>query len=205
MDLLNQSAFVVWGSPVTWAEVFGDVTGGLCVWLLARQHILNWPLGLINNVLWCVLFFHAKLYGDAFLQTIFFALGAYGWWMWVFGGPGAHDSLPVRRTTRQEWVGLSVLTIVATWGFTEFLRRYTDSPVPLRDASVLTLSLAATYGQTQKALESWWIWILVDVISVPLYIGRQLYPTAALYVVFGWLCVGGLRQWRKALRVTPSP
>ena len=74
----------------------------------------------------------------------------------------------------------------------------------LRDASVLTLSLAATYGQTQKALESWWIWIVVDVISVPLYINRHLYPTAGLYVVFGVLCVGGLREWTRDLRETRS-
>ena len=66
---------------------------------------------------------------------------------------------------------------------------------------MLTLSLAATYGQTQKLLESWWIWILVDVVSVPLYVNRELYPTAALYVVFGLICVKGLVSWRRDLRV----
>jgi nicotinamide mononucleotide transporter len=199
VDVLNQAAFWLWGAQVTWAELFGDITGALCVWLLARQHLLNWPLGLINNVLWCVLFWHSKLYADSLLQTIFFALGAYGWWTWVYGGTGAHNSLPVRRTTRREWIGLTILTVVATAGFSAFLASYTDSPAPLRDASILTLSVAATYGQTQKAIESWWIWILVDVVSVPLYISRHLYPTAALYVVFGLMCVAGLRSWRQAL------
>jgi nicotinamide mononucleotide transporter len=74
--------------------------------------------------------------------------------------------------------------------------------VPAWDASVLTLSLAATYGQARKLLESWWIWIAVDVLSIPLYLVRGLYPTAALYAVFLALCVVGLRSWMREL--TPS-
>jgi nicotinamide mononucleotide transporter len=200
VDWLTSPAFFLWSAPVTWAEVFGDVAGALCVWLLARQHILNWPLGLANNVLWCVLFWHSKLYADSVLQVCFFVLGVYGWYTWLFGGAGARNSLPVRRTTRREWTWLSLSVCIATVGLGTFLDGQTDSPVPFWDASILTLSLAATYGQAQKAIECWWVWIAVDVISVPLYISRSLYPTAALYVVFGVLCVIGLREWRQALR-----
>jgi nicotinamide mononucleotide transporter len=71
--------------------------------------------------------------------------------------------------------------------------------VPLWDAAVLCLSLAATYGQARKLLESWWTWIAVDVLSVPLYVVRGLYPTAALYAVFLALCVCGLRAWSREL------
>jgi nicotinamide mononucleotide transporter len=184
---------------VTWTELAGDISGALCVWLVARQHILNWPLGLANNVFWCLLFWRVKLYADATLQVVFFVLGVYGWWTWLYGGPGAKNSLPVRLTTRREWTWLALVTIVANALLTIFLSHHTDSPAPLWNASVLTLSLAATYGQTQKLLESWWLWILVDVISVPLYISRGLYPTAALYVVFGLICVKGLIDWRRAL------
>ena len=73
----------------------------------------------------------------------------------------------------------------------------TDSPAPFTDAAVTSLSLAATWGQAKKVLESWWIWILVDLISVPLFVYRGLYPTAALYAVFLVLCVFGLRAWSR--------
>ena len=58
-----------------------------------------------------------------------------------------------------------------------------------------------TQNVTQKLIESWWIWIGVDVISVPLYLSRNLYPTALLYIVFLGLCVRGLSEWSRALRV----
>jgi nicotinamide mononucleotide transporter len=199
---LNTTALSLWNVPVTWAELLGDVSGAACVWLVARQHVLNWPLGLVNNVFWCVLFMAAKLYADALLQMLFFALGIYGWWQWTSGRTARSAPLPVRRTSRTEWGWLSALTATCTAALAYVLARYTDSPAPLWDASVLTLSLAATYGQAQKLLESWYLWILVDVTSVPLYLSRQLYPTAALYVVFGLICVKGLRDWQRCFHRT---
>lgn len=192
---LDGAAFSIAAVPVTWAEVLGDITGALCVWLLARQNILTWPLGLLNNLFWGWLFFRAKLYADSVLQAIFFVLGVYGWWRWR--RPARPDR--VRRTTRKEWLVLAGLTSVSTALFALVLSHATDSPAPIADASVLTLSLAATYGQAHRLLESWWIWIVVDVISVPLYLSRQLYPTAILYAVFGLLCVFGLIAWSSDL------
>lgn len=197
---LQQTAFVLWGAQVSWAEVLGDVSGVACVVLVAREQIWNWPLGLANNVFWCLLFFRAKLYADSALQIVFFALGAYGWWLWLRGEHGRNAALPIRRTTAREWRWLASATVLATAMLATVLARGTDSPVPLWDASVLTLSLAATYGQAHKLLESWWLWIAVDVISVPLYVVRQLYPTALVYALFGVLCVMGLNGWRRSLR-----
>ena len=123
-------------------------------------------------------------------------------------GPGAAAGLAVRRTRPPEWISLTVGTLVATVAVAAWLAGNTDSPAPLADAAVLTLSLAATYGQARKLLESWWLWIAVDVLSVPLYVRRGLYPTAAVYLVFLVLCVGGLRAWSRDLQgreeVTPA-
>ena len=65
-------------------EVVGFVTGGICVWLAVRQHVWTWPIGLANNAVYFVLFFwHARLYADAGLQLVYFALGVFGWWSWL--------------------------------------------------------------------------------------------------------------------------
>lgn len=182
--------------PVSWAELFGDVTGIACVWLTARRHIANWPVGLANNAFFFLLFWWAKLYGDAVLQLVFGALGAYGWWAWARPGEAARR---VRRATAAEWLVLLPVTAAATVGAAGWLAGHTDSPVPRWDAAVLCLSLAATYCQARRHLESWWLWIAVDVLSVPLYLVRRLYPTAGLYAVFLALCVLGLRGWSREL------
>jgi len=196
---LDSPAFSMLNVPVSWAELLGDVTGGLCVWLLARQNLLTWPLGLLNNVFWGLLFFRSKLYADSVLQSLFFAFGVYGWWQWTRPRP-ASGGQQVRRTSSGEWWTFGASAAVATLAAALLLRRFTDSPAPLADASILTLSLVATYGQAHRLLESWIVWIVVDVISVPLYISRGLYPTAGLYVIFGVLCVMCLAEWSRAAR-----
>lgn len=182
---------------MSWLELFGAVSGLVCVWLVARQHVWNWPIGLTNNALFFVLFWRGKLYADALLQIAFAALSIYGWWRWT--RHGTQPEARIRTTTRREWLLLTLLSVLATVAVAALLASQSDSPAPLWDASVLTLSLAATYGQAQKLLESWYVWIVVDLLSIPLYVSRSLHLTALVYVVFLVLCLIGLRDWKRAL------
>ncbi|MFD7628313.1 nicotinamide riboside transporter PnuC [Streptomyces sp. NPDC059851] len=185
---------------MSWTEVLGFATGALCVWLVARQHIANWPVGIANNVFFAVLFTQAGLYADAGLQIVFIALAAYGWWSWTHGGgPGTAGALPVRRTTPTEWAALAAAGAVGVLALTLLLDRATDSTVPFWDALTTGLSLTATYGQCRKLVESWWLWIAADLVYIPLYAYKGLYLTAALYVGFLALCVAGLVGWRRTL------
>jgi nicotinamide mononucleotide transporter len=180
-------------------EILGFVSGALCVWLVARQNVWNWPIGLANNLTFLVLFWTAGLYADSTLQLVYLGLGIYGWWAWLRGG-AARSTLRVSRTTRNQWLVLGVVGLLGTAGLTVLLDTVTDSTVPLPDALTTVLSLLATWGQARKKLESWWLWITADVVYVPLYAYKDLWLTAALYVGFLVLCVLGLRSWRASLR-----
>ncbi|WP_405852842.1 nicotinamide riboside transporter PnuC [Streptomyces sp. NBC_00090] len=199
LEPLQQPLFTLLGTPVSWTEVLGFGTGALCVWLVARQHLANWPIGIANNLFFVLLFTQAGLYADAGLQFVFIALAAYGWWTWTHGGGPGSGTLPVRRTSRTEWTWLLAAGAVGTLLLTLLLDRATDSTVPFWDALTTALSLMATYGQCRKRLESWWLWIAADVVYVPLYAYKELYLTSLLYVGFMTLCVLGLRDWRRGL------
>jgi nicotinamide mononucleotide transporter len=201
MDWLTNVAFTVGDTPMTRAEVLGFLTGVLNVGLLVRQRPLNWPVGIANVLLLLVLFWHAGLYADAGLQVVYVGLGLLGWWQWSYGRSGPdRRPLLVSRTTAAEWTWLAVAGVVGVGLLWLALSRWTDSTVPLADALTTVLSLLATYGQTRKKLESWWIWIVADLIYVPLYLYKDLWLTAALYVIFLGLCVAGLRAWHADLR-----
>ncbi|MDT9693131.1 nicotinamide riboside transporter PnuC [Streptomyces sp. P9(2023)] len=199
LEPLQQPLFTLLDTPVSWTEVLGFGSGALCVWLVARQHLANWPVGIANNLFFVLLFTQAGLYADAGLQIVFITLAVYGWWTWTHGGGPGSDSLPVRRTTRTEWTWLLTAGAVGTVGLTLLLDRATDSTVPFWDALTTALSLMATYGQCRKRLESWWLWIAADVVYVPLYAYKELYLTSLLYVGFMTLCVLGLRNWNRDL------
>jgi nicotinamide mononucleotide transporter len=192
LDWLTSPAFHAFGAPTSWAELLGFASGLLTVYLVVRQHIGNWPLGIANVLLLMVAFWHVGLFGDAWLQVVYVVLGAYGWWRWNSGAVQQR----VRTTTRAEWWWLAaagvLLTVLLWW----YLDRYTESTVPWPDAATTAVSLLATYGQTRRLVESWWLWIAVDIVYVPLYGYKDLWLTALLYLVFLGLCVVGLRAWR---------
>ncbi|MCX4773496.1 Nicotinamide riboside transporter PnuC [Streptomyces sp. ADI92-24] len=199
LDPLRQPLVTVLDTPVSWTEVLGFGSGALCVRLVARQHLANWPIGIANNLFFILLFTQSGLYADAGLQIVFIALAAYGWWTWTHGGGPGTDGLPVRSTTRAEWVLLLAAGVVGTLALTVLLDRATDSTVPFWDALTTALSLAATYGQCRKLVESWWLWIAADVVYIPLYAYKELYLTSLLYAGFLTLCLIGLRNWRRDL------
>src|ERR1700733_10200698 len=93
-------------------EMLGFITGALCVWLLARQNIWNWPIGIANNIFYIVVFLKSGLFGDAGLQVVYIVLATYGWWIWLHPD-GAQAELEVARTSSRQWLGLSVATAIA--------------------------------------------------------------------------------------------
>jgi nicotinamide mononucleotide transporter len=199
VEWLTSTAIAFGDSTVSWLEVLGAVTGLASVWWAARERVWTWPVGIANSVLFLLLFLDAELYATAVLQLAFIGLGVYGWRQWARGGP-VHDELPVRRTRRNEWIGLAIVGVIGQAAWTTWLVVSTDSTVAFWDAAILVLSLVATFGQARKLIESWFIWVVVDTISVPLFLSKGLVATALLYVVFEALCIVGLRDWRRSMR-----
>jgi nicotinamide mononucleotide transporter len=192
--LLLAAAWLRW-LPLAMTEVLGFVTGGVCVWLVVRENVWNWPIGLANNVLFFILFLRGRLFADMGLQAVYFALGVYGWWHWLYGGE-RRTELRISRALRAEWIGLAAAVPLATWGLREVLIAV-QGAAPFWDSLTAVLSLAAQYLLTRKRIENWWLWIAADLIYVPLYGSRGLPLTAVLFAIFLVMCVTGLRAWRR--------
>jgi nicotinamide mononucleotide transporter len=186
-------------SPV---EAAGVLFGVVAVWLTTRESLWCWPTGLVNVGLFIVVFAQARLYADMGLQVVYAAACLYGWHAWLHGGRDAgalHVSLAPRPL-------LAALLAVGT-GFAGvlgfLLARHTDASLPYLDSTLASFSLVAQWMQTRKWLETWVLWIAVDVVYVGMYAVKQLYLTAGLYAVFLGLAVIGLRAWTISCRRTP--
>lgn len=194
--VLLASYWAWWAINVT--EAWGFVTGGICVWLVVREHLWNWPIGLANNVFFFALFLQGRLFADMGLQVVYFGLGVYGWLNWLFGGENA-TVLKISRTTRNEWLVLVAAIPLGTWGLREILIAG-NGAAPFWDSLTTVLSLAAQYMLCRKRIENWFFWIAADIIYVPLYLSRHLPLTAVLYAVFLAMCLVGLREWNRSMK-----
>ena len=183
--------------PLDLTEAFGFATGAICVWLVTRGNLWNWPVGLVNNIVFAILFWKARLFADFGLQGVYFALGIWGWWQWLHGG--THRApLPVTRTRKNEWIAIAVFLTAGTWGLRELLLAV-NGAAPFWDAITTTICLAAQYLLCRKRIENWLLWITADLIYVPLYLSRGLPLTAILYAGFIGLCIVGLKRWKREL------
>lgn len=178
-------------------ESLGFVTGAACVYLVVKENVWNFPLGIANNLFFLVLFAGARLYGDAALQILYVALGLQGWYLWLRGGEN-RTALAVGRAPRRLLLWTAAFVVAGTAAMTFALRALKDS-APLLDAFTTVLSLAAQYLLNRKAVENWLLWMAADVVYVYLYLSRGMVLTAVLYSVFFCLCVAGLRGWRRSL------
>jgi nicotinamide mononucleotide transporter len=183
-----------------WQELAGFVSGALCVWLLIRQNIWNWPIGIANNIVYVIVFYKSGLYADSGLQFVYMAIAFYGWWNWLHGGV-ERSALKVHRATAQGLLGYLAIAAAST-GVLYWILRHTPSTVPFPDGLTTALFLTAQYMMSRKLIENWWFWIVGDVLVIGLYIYKHLYLTSALYVVFLAMCIVGLVEWRKAARLS---
>jgi nicotinamide mononucleotide transporter len=200
---LVYASWVGW-APFGWkppgvTEALGFVTGALCVYLVVKENVWNFPVGIANSAFFLVLFAGARLYGDAALQIIYIALGFQGWYLWLRGGEH-RTPLKVGRASRRLLAGVAAFVAAGTVGLTFFFRYVNDS-APFLDALTTALSLGAQYLLNRKAVENWWLWMTADAIYIYLYFDKELQLTAVLYFVFLCLCVAGLRGWLRTMSV----
>ena len=182
----------------TWMEGVAFVTGALCVWLTVKENVWNFPLGLVNVAAFCVVFFRARLFADGSLQVVYFGLGVMGWYLWVFGGE-QRTALRIRRSPAWEmgavWVSVVVMTGVL-WG----VLHWVNGSATFWDALTTAISLGAQWLLNYKRLQNWVLWIVADLIYVPLYAWKGLYLTSLLYGVFLVMAVMGWLEWRRTWR-----
>lgn len=202
------AALLIFGSwrqwlPYSLTETLGFVTGVACVYLVVKESIWNFPLGLANNIFFLILFINARLYGDAGLQVIYVVLGLQGWYFWLYGGRN-RTALRVAHASRRTVVVLACLVLAGTFALIKILQAISGS-APTLDAFTTALSLAAQYMLNRKFVENWYVWIAADILYVYLYVSRGLHLTAILYFVFLCLCVAGLLSWRRVLRRQNTP
>lgn len=182
---------------MSWIEIAAVVFGFLCVVLTIRQNIWCWPTGLVQVVLYIVIFYEVRLYSDLILHVIYVGLSLYGWYHWLHGGRD-HGALVVTRLSpgaRALWVGVVLLGTLG-WGYG--MATCTDAALPYGDAFTTVASLAAQWLMARKRLESWLFWIAVDVVAIGIYWVKDLQLTAGLYAAFLVLAVLGLFEWRRA-------
>jgi nicotinamide mononucleotide transporter len=185
-------------------ELAAVITGLLCVYLTAKENVWCWPIGIVNVIIYMIVFFHARLFSDTLENFIYIPMQIWGWYYWLHGNKKSKkkdDDVPVTLLSGKQrlfW-GLILTLVTIDLGFFMAGR---GAALPYLDAFTTVMSLIAQWIMSFKKLESWILWITVDVLALFIYGTQGLYMTTGLYLVYLGLAIFGLVEWYRSYRKT---
>ncbi len=177
-------------------ELAGMIATVLGIWLTTRRLLICWPITLLADVLYLIVFYQARLYSDALLQIFFAAFTFYGWWHW-WRGILEEGEVCIVPLGLRGWTGGIIAGAIGSVLLGALMVRV-GAALPHLDATLASYSLVASWWQARKHIASWWLWIVIDVLYVGEYLFKALQATALLYAGLVLLAVLGLRDWRRA-------
>lgn len=192
---------------MSYLEFFGTLLNILCVWLVARRNIWNWPVGIISVLFFGLLFYQIRLYSDLIEQIYYLITGFYGWWLWH--RESKTEKLPEQKSkyifskkiTQMTTLGIIVAGTAMMGYFVARIHIYFPSifPVaasfPYLDAFTTVMSFVAQILMAWKRIECWLLWIAVDIIGIGLYYAKGVKFVSLLYLIFLIIATKGLINW----------
>ncbi len=186
-------------------EAIVFVSGILSVWFAKHENIWVYPTGLLATVITVYLFLRDGLLGDMMMNFYWSAMSIYGWWNWS-RKKGNRTIVKISRTTaREKWIGLGLF--LATMGFNYLVYRFFGYEILTSnyiDIFTSGLFFTAMWYMALKKLENWTLWIIADVITVPLYAYRGWGMLSFQYLIFTVLAIQAYAAWKRSLSNSPQ-
>jgi len=167
--------------------------------LAVRENILCWFAAGISTLIFLYIFWDVKLYMESGLQVYYLGMAVFGWYQWRLANDGS-TSLQVSMWSMREH--LLALELIALLTFTSgyLLHSGTDARLPYLDSLTTWGSVVTTFMVVRKVLENWIYWLVIDSISIYLYLDRELYFTSMLFAVYIVIVFFGWFSWSRSYK-----
>jgi len=182
-------------------EYVAVVLGLTYLILVMKESLWCWPAAFISTLIYTLLFWQGALLMESLLSFYYLLMAIYGWWQWRKVEQGVGQSATKNITswtvaTHIKWV-TSATIIAIVLGY--IMDEHTHAKMAYLDSFTTVFAVMTTYMVTQKVLENWLYWIVIDLASIFLYVEMSYYPTAILYVLYTGLAWKGYQIWAKEI------
>lgn len=177
------------------------IFGILSVWYAGKENILVYPTGIIATIITVYLLYVIGYYGDMILNGYYSIMSVYGWYNWSRQKDGA-TVLKISRTNSREKINgviIFFVTLFVIYGVYHFSGK---EILPENYIDIITSGIFFTgmYYMALKKIENWTLWIIGDIVSVPLYAYRGYGILAVQFVIFTVLATMAYISWYKIIK-----
>ncbi len=180
-------------------ETIGVFFGIISVILTVKENIWCWSFGIVNVLLFAWIFFQSAIYGQMILQFFFLALILYGWYEWAYGGDDNKNILVSKITKKQILYSIPVTFLLIVLLDKSILLISEKGKFTILDSIITGLSFTAQFLLAKKVLENWLVWIIIDILSIYLFIQTGLYKIGFFYFILLILAASGYITWKRKL------
>ena len=166
--------------------------------LAIKQSLWCWVAAFISTLIYSILFFDASLLMDSALNIFYLIMAVFGWYSWKYGnGLAYYDKLKITTYGLIKNLKIIALLVLTSLILGFFMANYTRADFAYLDTFTTVFAVFATYLLTKKILENWLYWVVIDTVSIYIYINKGFYLTAILFVVYTILAYIAYREWKK--------
>lgn len=182
-------------------EIIGFLFAIVGIYYSAKRKLIYWPLSIISSLAYMFFFYEINLYADSLLQIFFILSSVFGWYSWQKNLDQNSDILTINSLNKKQIV--LVIGIVLFTGIIMgyLLKKYSNADYAYYDSILFSASVICTILSARAYIENWYFWIVINSAYILLYISKQAYLTAILYLILIVLAIVGLRDWKKNLNV----
>ncbi|MAV23979.1 MAG: nicotinamide mononucleotide transporter [Gammaproteobacteria bacterium] len=180
-------------------ESLAVVTAIMYLILAAKEDVRCWYAALISSILYFYIMLQAGLLMEGGLQIFYVFMAVYGWMQWK----DTNNKTPsLKISSWNKTTHLIIISFVITLSLISgiFLEKFTNAALPFLDALTTWGAIASTYMVAKKVIENWFYWFVIDSISIYLFISRELFLTAFLFLIYLVIIIYGYRSWKKLLK-----
>lgn len=166
--------------------------------LAIKQNLWCWGAAFFSTLIYSILFFDASLLMDSVLNIFYLIMAVYGWYSWKYGNSEKIEKeLEITSYSFFTNIKIIFILIVISLCLGYFMANYTRADFAYLDTFTTVFAVFATYMLTKKVLENWLYWVVIDAISIYIYIHKGFYLTAVLFLIYTLLAMIAYKQWKK--------
>lgn len=195
-----------------WLEIAAMVVGFVYVVYEVRKSSLMWYFWLISSLFNIFVYAHSHYYSMMLIQFYYIGASIYGIVQWAkvkksaaaqIQEGGRDKTIAIKRFNRRKALVSSIIAVAVYFILAPFFNsvaartgNISFAGQPYFDTAVAVLSMLATYWLSQSFMQQWYIWLVVNVASIPIFFLGGVYWMSALYVAYTVMGLIGMYQWR---------
>ena len=181
-------------------EIIAVLAGIVSVWLAKRENVWLYPIGIISVLLWIYLCWVGKLYGQSVINLFFFLMNGYGWYNWLRKDDDNNPNVLIKNNTNRENILVVITSLFFSFVIYFLLLPFQDkqaSQLYIFIESIITaLNFLAMWLMAWKRVEHWLLWIVGDILCIPLFVHKE-YPIGVIqFMVFIVIAYLGYKEWK---------